>query len=221
MSQNTSHAVMAQRHEPHDSLDYFATPAWGTRALCEHVLPTASLADCNVWEPACGEGHMAEPLREYFLSVHTSDIHDYDWEGQERVVDFLFPGSEPPHIAAHGVDWIITNPPFKLAAEFVHQALDRCDIGCAMLCRTVWLEGQSRYRELFSKRPPSIVAVFSERLPINKGAPRVDAGTATSYSWFVWFKRDIDIPISVLEWVPPCRKALEREGDYPTEDAAA
>ena len=35
--QNTSHAVMAQRIEPHDSLDYSPTPPWATRALCEQV----------------------------------------------------------------------------------------------------------------------------------------------------------------------------------------
>lgn len=38
MSQNTSHAVMAQRAEAHDSLDDFPTPPWATRALIEHVI---------------------------------------------------------------------------------------------------------------------------------------------------------------------------------------
>lgn len=35
MTQNTSHAVMAQRVEAHDSLDDFPTPPWATRALLE------------------------------------------------------------------------------------------------------------------------------------------------------------------------------------------
>ena len=38
MSQNTSHAVMAQRTESPDSLDDFPTPPWATRAFVEHVL---------------------------------------------------------------------------------------------------------------------------------------------------------------------------------------
>jgi hypothetical protein len=39
-------AVMAQRREPPDALDYFPTPPWATRALFRHVLPpTASLLD--------------------------------------------------------------------------------------------------------------------------------------------------------------------------------
>lgn len=38
MAQNTSSAVMAQRSEPHDSLDDFPTPPWATRALIKRVI---------------------------------------------------------------------------------------------------------------------------------------------------------------------------------------
>lgn len=38
MSQNVSTAVMQRRVEAPDSLDFFPTPPWATRALCEHVL---------------------------------------------------------------------------------------------------------------------------------------------------------------------------------------
>ena len=74
--QNTSSAVMAQRVEPPDSLDYFPTPPWATRALIEHVIvpdlcPAGDVYTASVWEPACGEGHMARPLAEYFTpSTH-------------------------------------------------------------------------------------------------------------------------------------------------------
>ena len=77
--QNTSHAVMAQRFEPKNSLDDFPTPPWATRALLEHVLAGKEISKINCWEPACGRGYMAEPLKEYFQSVHASDIHDYGY----------------------------------------------------------------------------------------------------------------------------------------------
>lgn len=58
IGQNTSSAVMQQRTEPHDSLDFFPTPPWATRALCAHVAPiTGHLA----WDPACGDGAMDRP----------------------------------------------------------------------------------------------------------------------------------------------------------------
>ena len=50
MEQNTSHAVMAQRHESLDSLDDFPTPPWATRALLEHVIGDEEYESmgCNV-----------------------------------------------------------------------------------------------------------------------------------------------------------------------------
>ena len=59
-------AVMAQRREPPDALDYFPTPPWATRALFRHVLPVLGVeAIGRVWEPACGEGHMAAVIAEF------------------------------------------------------------------------------------------------------------------------------------------------------------
>jgi hypothetical protein len=77
--QNTIHAVMAQlheppvqRHEPPDSADDFPTPPWATRALVEHVLGRDSVRGMSCLEPACGRGHMARALREYFGDVVAS-----------------------------------------------------------------------------------------------------------------------------------------------------
>lgn len=75
MYQNTSHAVMAQRIEAPDSLDDFPTPPWATRALMEHIIHAdEETARYSVLEPACGRGHMAQTLREYFNDVRSSDI---------------------------------------------------------------------------------------------------------------------------------------------------
>ncbi len=37
-------------------------------------------------EPACGAGHMAKVLREYFAEVRCSDVHPY---GYGDVMDFI------------------------------------------------------------------------------------------------------------------------------------
>ena len=72
--QNMSHAVMAQRNEAQDSLDNFPTPPWATRALLEHVIKQKNINELNCLEPACGAGHMALALKEYFNTVTASDI---------------------------------------------------------------------------------------------------------------------------------------------------
>jgi hypothetical protein len=201
-----STAVMAQRREPPDALDYFPTPPWATRALFRHVLPAI---DVNVirtaWEPACGEGHMAAVIGETVTEqVIASDIFDYGF-GQAPH-DFLQDG---PLI---GPEWIITNPPFVAACEFTLRALDLASDGVAMLGRTTWIEGKGRYEKLFRDRPPTLYAPFVERVPMVKGRWDPAAATATSYAWCMW---QIGAARSKqILWIPPgCRRELTRPDD--------
>jgi hypothetical protein len=83
----------------------------------------------------------------------------------------------------------------------------------AVLVRTVFIESVGRYRDLFEHNPPSRFAQYSERVPMVRGRLDRKASTATGYAWLVWEKRAISHP--KLMWVPPCRKTLERNGDYP------
>ena len=101
MRQNTSHAVMAQRHEAKDSTDHFPTPPWATRGLIEHVIGVERVKGLTCLEPACGEGHMAKPLAEYFDVVEASDAYHY---GFGPVRDFL---DYPFDAGSH--NWVITN----------------------------------------------------------------------------------------------------------------
>lgn len=203
--QNTSHAVMAQRTEAKDSADDFPTPPWATRALCEHILTKAELVNQTCLEPACGRGYMAKPLGEYFASVEAADAYHY---GFAPVRDFL---SHPYEALSH--DWVITNPPFRLAEEFVLRALMVARRGVAILARTVFLESAGRYNAIFNETPPSAFAQFVERVPMVKGRLDQKASTATGYAWLIWDKQHVGPP--QLKWVPPCRKSLDRKSDYP------
>jgi hypothetical protein len=79
---------MSSRVQPKDDLDYSPTPPWATRALIERVFPILGVRDfASVWEPACGEGHMAEVLREFFAEVTATDVFDYGYG--DVVYDFL------------------------------------------------------------------------------------------------------------------------------------
>lgn len=211
MSQNTSSAVMQQRSEPHDSLDDFPTQPWATRALCTYVLSPSQLKVMTVWEPTCNRGHMVDPLGEFFNAVWASDIHDYGLEGAFQH-DFLMPFT--PQVmkwAVSAPNWIICNPPFRLAEQFIDRALEVATVGVAMIVRTSFIEGVGRYEKLFSKRPPTVVAQFSERVPMVKGRLTATGSTATSYCWLVWEHGEAG---TKLVWIPPCRKKLERPEDY-------
>jgi hypothetical protein len=131
-------------------------------------------------------------------------VHDYG-EGF-AIEDFLFPGTLPQ------VDFTFMNPPFRLAEQFIERALETSRIGCAAILRSAFLEGVGRFGRLFSERPPAYVLQFVERVPMVKGRVDPEAASATSYAWLIWFKGDTD---TRLRWLPPCRKRLERDVDYP------
>lgn len=202
--QNTSHAVMSQRIEARDSADDFPTPPWATRALMMHVLNTSQLGQMTCLEPACGAGHMAKVLKEAFRDVRYADAYEY---GYGPIQDFL----KFPH-QPKSFDWVITNPPFRLAEEFVMKSLKIARQGVAVLVRTVFLESVGRYNRLFKDCPPTKFAQFVERVPMVKGRLDAKACTATGYAWLVW--EHIDSPVSEVMWIPPCRKKLERHHDY-------
>jgi len=203
--QNTSHAVMAQRVEAADSLDDFPTPPWATRALLEHgIKEPGGYRGLSVMEPACGRGHMSKVLREYFSEVYSSDIAPYGYGEQ---LDFLSPDTP-----IQPVDWIITNPPFRLAEQFIQKSLGVARKGVAMLVRTVFVESVGRHDRLFSQTPPTRFAQFTERVPMVKGRLDAKASTATGYGWIIW---EIGSSGSTeLSWIPACRKSLERPLDY-------
>ena len=200
-----SPAVAAQRSEPHDSLDFFPTPPWATRAFVQHVAPALGMhATDRIWEPACGEGHMFVPLREAFDHVMVSDIHPY---GHGNVYDFL--ACEDVN-AQNIADWIVTNPPFNAAVGFARQGLRLANRGVALLVRTQWLHTIERY-DLFREFPPFVVAYYVERVPMHRGRWEPEGSTATDYCWVCW-KHDAD-PRAPL-WIPPGqRQALTRADD--------
>ena len=167
---------MAQRIEPKDSADDFPTPPWATRGLIEHVLKEKkTLRQMSCLEPACGAGHMAKVLKEYFGEVRCADAFHY---GYAPVRNFLTYPYE-----TNAVDWVITNPPFRLAEEFIERALDVARKGVAILARTVFLESVGRYENIYSRSPPTKFAQFVERVPMVKGRLDIKATTATSPSY--------------------------------------
>jgi ParB-like chromosome segregation protein Spo0J len=216
-----SRAIMSSRQEPDASLDFFPTPPWATRALVEHVLipmfdtiairtssATKQFEDMSLWEPACGEGHMAEVLREYGCDVIASDVFDYGYG--DRTLDFLTELESGPEFGNH--DFIVTNPPFGDKGEaFVLQALKLARLGVAMFVRLQWLETVGRYENIFRDNPPTLIAFFAERVNLCKGRWDPEGGTATAYVWLIWIKGDDP---QAPFWIPPgCREALSRPDD--------
>lgn len=200
-------------------LDLFPTPPWGTRALFKHVFPALQLPSRirTAWEPAAGFGHMSDPLSEFCQSVLATDIYPYG-PHLDAVLDFRLADS-----SASLVDWVITNPPFDHSFEFLEAALKIARKGVAFLVRLAWLESQSRYHSLWTQTPPTVVAAFTERLPMCLGGWDPKLSTATAYAWYIWVRdgsgkwpvvqqHPFFIPTFLIP--PGCRESLTLETDF-------
>ncbi|MDZ4374001.1 MAG: hypothetical protein U1C74_21610 [Phenylobacterium sp.] len=171
--------LSAHRVSPDDDEDFYPTPIWAARAGAERVAFLDSKAR-TAWEPACGAGHLAHGLRDYFPTVHTSDAYPYDGN---QILDFTGLAAGRPN-----ADWIITNPPFNLAEDFIRLAWERARRGVALLMKIAALETVGRHPLLTRDCPLTLVMPFSERVPMHKGRWEPDGSTAAFYAWFVWVK---------------------------------
>ena len=130
--------------------DYYATDPKATEALLQREIFCK-----NILEPACGGGHISKVLEKHGYSVDSRDIIRRDYNAQSMTQDFLTSKEK----------WcgdIITNPPYKYAAEFATHALEVIEDGhkVAMFLKLTFLEGEKR-RELFQFTPP-ILFMFSQ-----------------------------------------------------------
>ena len=89
------------------------------------------------------------------------------------------------------VDWIVTNPPYSLAKEFIDKSLSITNKGVAMFLKIQFLEGQAR-RDWFKETPLKYVYVFSKRQdPLRDGQalnPKTGKkwGSTMCFAWFIW-----------------------------------
>ena len=157
--------------------DYYAT-----EPIAVKLLLNQEKFDCNIWECASGQNHIADVLKKYGYNVRTSDI-------VKRT-----PTTEKMDFLRTRMKWngdIITNPPFSYAQEFIDKALSLVGEGhkVAMFLRLQFLEGISRYETLFKNNPPKTVYVASRRIKCGKdGDFNSSMSSIMSLSWFVWEK---------------------------------
>jgi hypothetical protein len=187
-----SRAALAVRKD-----DLYETPPDAVRTLLR-VEPLPH----RIWEPAAGRGAIARELIGH--DVVRTDLVAYEGAdpGIQSGIDFLMERAAPA-----GVSAIVTNPPFKLADEFVRHGLTLVPTVIVLL-RLMALEGAGR-SDLIDHH---LIRVWAgiERLPMmhregwegpklgNSGAP---------FAWFVFsaHRRPPASPIALhrMSWREP------------------
>lgn len=181
---STFKTLGASNHTDKDRADndYYATDP----IAIDMLVKTGILVNKNIWENACGEGHLSNRLSELGFIVLNTDLVDRGYADFSYVLDFLSDIDLPV-----GEYDIVTNPPYKYALEWVLKSLDciKEERYVCLFLKTTFLEGKKRYAELFTKYPPKHVFVCSQRVKcaMNGNFDKIGS-SAASYSWFVWQK---------------------------------
>jgi hypothetical protein len=175
--------------------DLYETSPVAVRALLE-----VESFSIDVWEPCCGPGSIVTVLRAAGHRVLATDLVDYGCcPDSESRVDFLMePMAGKPRT-------IVTNPPFKLAGEFVERALESGHIDkVAMLLRLAFLESEER-RSILENGTLARVYVFRNRLPMmhRAGYTGKKSSSKVAFAWFIW-NREHRGPTELhrISWTP-------------------
>ena len=171
------HSRQAQRTPLADRKD----DLYETPDVAVHTLMRVEKLPHHIWEPACGPGRIVRVLRGAGHTVLATDLVNYELENSESGVDFLMETQTRVDVEA-----IVTNPPFKLAGEFVAKALDLCP-RVVMLLRLAFMESERR-RPILDNGHLARVHVFRKRLPMmhRAGWGGRKASNGMAFAWFVW-----------------------------------
>jgi hypothetical protein len=178
--------------------DVYQTPGVAVQALQKvEQLPH------HIWEPACGYGAIVRVLRDAGHTVTATDLVDYACPDSSYRIDFLMERHAPP-----GVEAVVTNPPYKLAAAFVAHALELVPY-VAMLLRLPFIEAAGKRdpkrAEVLDGGKLARVHVFRNRLPMmhREGWAGPRSTSQVAFAWFV-FERDHQGPtiLNRITWEP-------------------
>ena len=164
--------------------DFYETPYSLTHRLFDNEYFDKELTVC---EPACGAGAMTRVFKEYWRE---DKITAYDIEK-----DFLTETKQ--------YDYVITNPPFSLAYEFVQKAKEVAKKKFALLLPLSYLHGKKRFDNIYSDREYGLKKVYVfTRYPMLGEELREDGRYKTGmvvYAWYI-FERGVG-HLPVIDWI--------------------
>lgn len=162
--------------------DFYATPAWQTRALLARLRPFSSLE--RVIEPAAGDGAIVRELTAQSVTVVTNDIV----VREPMLPDFLLDARQRATWSAFAqagrIDYVLTNLPFDVSFEIAQHAYEYANLAVILLLRLSWLEPTEDRGPWLCGHPPTSVIVMPRHDYRGNGA--TDSVTS---AWMVWEKQ--------------------------------
>lgn len=154
--------------------DFYPTPPEPTLAFL--AAEGERMADFPaIWEPACGNGAMAELMKREGHNVICSDLVD---RGYGATIRSFYDYREAPSKA------LVTNPPFQEChgdPAWVRHALENLGIEYMALLLPLGWPGAKERSAIWAQRPPARIYLMRWRIDFTgQGAPPM------LNAWFVW-----------------------------------
>lgn len=190
------------RKEKASSNDLFTTPVEALDAIWSKIKEDIySIRGngpdyVNLLEPCAGMRDIADYIHDrtnWSVEVTTNELYPVDGYEYDYYQDFL---SEDNSIGTY--DLLVANVPYNRAKEFILKGFDHAPIQWHFL-RLSFLEGQSRFMDLFSLGKLSDVYVFTYRVSCKKGIEQEATANSVSYAWYRWDKNYCGQP--TLHWL--------------------
>lgn len=172
-------------------LDFYPTPEYATRELLRRV----PQINGYILEPCVGDGAIARVIDGGSRVVYGSDIDpqmNCSFCGDATRDDFWTGVRET--MFEDRIDWVVTNPPFNVAAQIVPLAYEHSDKGIAMLLRLSYLEPTEDRGAWLIEYPPTSLIILP-RISFT-GDGKTDSVTC---AWMVWEKNKQSQEISTAE----------------------
>lgn len=189
--------------------DFYATNPIAVKMLLDKLsIPNIDIKR-GILEPSVGQGHIIEGINSW---IHDHSLNGVDIKRYTTCLDIKdrgYPNTIVQDFLTYNpnkkFNWIITNPPFSIATDFVKKGMELLDDNGRMdlFLKIQFLEGELRI-DLFDKYPPKYIYVFRNRMATwNNGKPTDSNGkkwaTTMCHAWFVWYKNSKTEPI--VRWL--------------------
>lgn len=159
---------------------------YATEPAAADLLEYSEVIAPYIWEPACGEGHLAKRFNQLGHTVFSSDKIN---RGFGETIDFLAAENICCTVPFGSFD-IATNPPYKLTADFIKRGWEWIENGrkLCLFLKLTFLESVARDK-LFEQYPVSRIHVCRKRIKCAKNGDFSKVSSSpTCYAWFVWEK---------------------------------
>ena len=179
----------------HSAEEREATDFYSTDPDCVKDLLKLEQFGNKVLEPCCGRGNISKVLEEEGYEVTSTDLYDHGY-GTTGVDLFTYKDIDCS---------IITNPPFGIVTEFIEHMLDNLKSGhkMALFLKLQFLEGQDRYKKVFSRKQLKTVYLYTKRVAcyknnemyqrnedgtfkLDKDGNKMKIPSAVAYAWYVF-----------------------------------